>query len=128
GAEVSLVNRGKARGHSAARRLGLPFVPLADFAPAGFDLIVNATPLGREPDECPFDAGRARHDTVIADFVYRSFPTRVAAVAGARGLRVIDGHEILGVQVREQFRRLTGHPWPDQVAGMPPLRLAGQPL
>ncbi|CAN5891514.1 shikimate dehydrogenase [soil metagenome] len=129
GAEVSLVNRGQARGHSAARRLGLPFVPLAGFAPAGFDLIVNATPLGRGPDECPFNAERARHDTVIADFVYRSSPTRLAAVARARGLRVIDGHEILGVQVREQFRRLTGQPWPDQLlTAMPPLRLAGQPL
>ncbi|MGH8532993.1 MAG: hypothetical protein ACREV1_09790 [Gammaproteobacteria bacterium] len=122
------MNRGKARGHSAARRLGLPFVPLAGFAPAGFDLIVNATPLGREPDECPFDAGRARHDTVIADFVYRSSPTRLAAVARARGLRVIDGHEILGVQVREQFRRLTGQPWPDRLATTRPPRRVGQTL
>ncbi|MGH8508419.1 MAG: type I 3-dehydroquinate dehydratase [Gammaproteobacteria bacterium] len=127
GAEVLLVNRGKARGHYAAHRLGLPFVPLARFAPAGFDLIVNATPLGRGPDECPFDAGRARHDTVIADFVYGRFPTRLTALTCGRGLRVIDGHEILGVQVREQFRRLTGQPWPEQVAATPPPRRAGQP-
>ena len=128
GAEVSLVNRGKVRGQSAARRLGLPFVPLAGFAPVGFDLIVNATPLGRQPDEWPFDAGRARRDTVIADFVYRSSPTRLAAVARARGLRVIDGHEILGVQVREQFRRLTGQPWPDQVTSMPPAARGTAPV
>ncbi|MGH8568444.1 MAG: shikimate dehydrogenase family protein, partial [Gammaproteobacteria bacterium] len=128
GAEVSLVNRGKARGYSAASRLGLPFVPLAGFTAAGFDLIVNATPLGRGPEECPFDAGRVCRDAVIADFVYRNSPTRLAAVARARGLRVIDGHEILGVQVREQFRRLTGQPWPDHLAAMPPPRLAGQPL
>jgi Shikimate 5-dehydrogenase len=58
GADVTLVNRGLTRGRRAVELLGMPFVPLADFSVNGYSLIVNATPVGTEPGEMPFQVDR----------------------------------------------------------------------
>ena len=47
GAQVTLFNRSAERGESAAADLGLACLPLGNLAPGDFDLLVNATPVGR---------------------------------------------------------------------------------
>jgi 3-dehydroquinate dehydratase/shikimate dehydrogenase len=108
GAAVTLVNRCRERAERASRMLGLPFATLSGFSPEGYDLIVNATPVGSQGDELPFSIrGVARH-AVVVDLVYTDGTTPLVASALAQGLRVVDGREILRAQVERQFTRMTG--------------------
>jgi 3-dehydroquinate dehydratase/shikimate dehydrogenase len=113
GARVALVNRGVERGSESAKRLGLPFVALADFDPGSFDLLVHATPLGRGgDDELPFDVGRLAGGSVVVDLVYDTAPTRLVETARSRGLVALDGREVLLHQALPQFRAMTGRELP----------------
>ncbi len=108
GAHVVLSNRGRIRGELASRRLGLPLVELTALKAEDFDLIVNATPVGRASADLPFACDRLKAGTVIVDLVYAPQPTALAAVATACGARVISGHEVLLVQATRQFAKMTG--------------------
>jgi 3-dehydroquinate dehydratase/shikimate dehydrogenase len=108
GAEVTLVNRGAERGREAAERLELPYLPLDRFRPGDWQVVVNATPLGREPGDEPFDYGRLAEGVVAIDLVYGERPTPLLAAAAARGGVGIDGREVLLYQAIEQFRWMVG--------------------
>lgn len=109
GARVVVANRSGERGRAAAAELGCDFVPLAEVDPAAFDVIVNATPLGRlDGDELPVPLAAARTGTVAVDLVYLEGPTRWLEEASRRGLRTVDGREVLLQQARPQFRTMTG--------------------
>jgi 3-dehydroquinate dehydratase/shikimate dehydrogenase len=114
GARVTIFNRDDERGRAAADRLKLSFLPLSELDPARFDLLVNATSLGRgEDDPLPFDAERLRSGVVVIDLVYRlDRPTRLLDEAAARGAVAIDGREVLVDQARGQFRMMTGQDLP----------------
>ncbi len=113
GARVALVNRGVERGSEAARKLGLPFVTLADLDPARFDLFVHATPLGRGADDAlPIDVDRLKPEAVVVDLVYGTGPTPLVAAVRARGRVAIDGREVLLLQAAPQFRAMTGQELP----------------
>jgi len=114
GARVTIFNRDPERGKGSADRLKLPFLPLSDLDPSRFDLLVNATSLGRgEDDPLPFDTGRLRPGAVVIDLVYlMDRPTRLLEEAAARGAVAIDGREVLVDQARGQFRMMTGRELP----------------
>lgn len=116
GAQVTLTNRGTERGERAGADLKLPFVPLAEFSPAGYDVLVNATSLGRsEDDALPFDPAALPPGAAVVDMIYaagRSEPTRLLAAAAARGAVAIDGREVLLSQALGQFRLMTGAEMP----------------
>jgi 3-dehydroquinate dehydratase / shikimate dehydrogenase len=118
GARVTLFNRTPDRGRSSADHLKVPFLPLADLDPSRFDLLVNATSLGRgEDDPLPFDVERIRPGAVVIDLVYlMDRPTRLLAEAAARGAVAIDGREVLIDQARGQFRMMTGQELPLDLA------------
>jgi shikimate 5-dehydrogenase len=105
---VTLVNRGAERGREAAERLELPYLPLDRFRPGDWQVVVNATPLGREPGDEPFDYGRLAEGVVAIDLVYGERPTPLLAAAAARGGVGIDGREVLLYQAIEQFRWMVG--------------------
>jgi 3-dehydroquinate dehydratase/shikimate dehydrogenase len=108
GAHITLVNRSHERGNQASRLLGLPFVPLSRFSADGYDLIINATPVGTGGEALPFSLrGVAQHALVI-DLVYTQVPTPLVESARANGVRVVDGLEVLLAQVERQFTRMTG--------------------
>ncbi len=110
GASVVLVNRSRERGQNAARELALPFTLLQDFDPKAFDLVVQATSLGHQAsDPLPFAVDQLAAKAVVIDLVYGTQPTPLLAQAQARGLRTIDGREVLLAQALEQFRLFTGH-------------------
>jgi 3-dehydroquinate dehydratase / shikimate dehydrogenase len=108
GAGVTLINRGAERGEHAAALLGLPYIPLRDFDAEGFDIVVNATPVGRDTAEAPFNIEQLNDEAVVIDLVYGSTPTPLIDATRARQQVAIDGRDVLVTQVRHQFRLMTG--------------------
>lgn len=117
GCRVTLVNRTAERGREAAEELGVAFLPLGDFDPGEFAVVVHATTLGRHPaDALPFDPARLRPDAVVVDLVYGEAETPLLAASGAAGRRAVDGREVLLYQALEQFRLMTGRELPVDLA------------
>jgi 3-dehydroquinate dehydratase / shikimate dehydrogenase len=112
GADVTLVNRGLERGRRAVELLGMNFVPLVDFSVDGYSLIVNATPVGTEPGEMPFEVDRLDEHATVVDHVYSSTSTSLMAATRALGRVGIEGREILLAQVCRQFQRMLGREMP----------------
>ena len=108
GASVTLVNRCRERGEQASRLLGLSFTALSEFSVEGYDLVINATPVGSQDDSMPFAIDRLAPEAVLVDLVYAPGTTALVAEARARGVRVVEGREVLLAQVKRQFSRMTG--------------------
>lgn len=117
GAEVVLINRGRERGEKASAALALPFVPLADFEPGHFDVVVQATGMGHDPDDpLVFDPETTRPGAAVLDMVYGPEPTRLLRRARELGRIAVDGREMLLYQALEQFRLMTGRELPMELA------------
>lgn len=116
GAGVTLVNRSAERGRHAAQLLGLPYLPLSDFDAEGYDILVNATPVGRDDDEVPFSVESLNDEVVVIDLVYGPRPTPLVGGTLKRDGVVIDGRDVLLSQVLRQFRLMTGVEMPEAVA------------
>lgn len=116
GAGVTLINRGAERGRHAARLLGLPYISLPDFDAEGYDIVVNATPVGRDSDEVPFKLEQLNNEAVVIDLVYGSRPTPLVGSTAAREQIVIDGRDVLLTQVLRQFRIMTDREMPAALA------------
>ena len=68
--------------------------------PAGFDLVVNATPMGmNEGDPLPMDVSRLSPDTFVGEVVMRHETTAFLAAAQARGCRTQVGSDMLFEQI-----------------------------
>ena len=113
GAEVTLVNRGRERGSFAAELLGLSFVPLSDFDPTGFSVLVNATPVGRDGTRLPTDVRSLNPGAVVIDLAYGKQPTPLVSEASSHGYAVISGYDVLIAQVRRQFRMMVDADMPE---------------
>lgn len=128
GSDVTLVNRGVRRGAYAVELLGLPFVPLSEFRARGFNLIVNATPVGKDNDTLPLVIDSLGGGTVVVELAYGSQPTPLVSAALARGGSAIDGYEVLLTQVRKQFELLTGMKMPAAIGRETALNGAAEDL
>jgi len=117
GARVTLINRDLERGRKAAEEMALPFVPLAAFDPAGFDLVIHATSLGHHDDDpLPFDPDKLDAGATVVDLVYGERSTPLMHALRARGLRGLGGRSVLLFQALEQFRLMTGRELPEDLA------------
>ncbi|HEX5785491.1 shikimate dehydrogenase family protein [Hydrogenophaga soli] len=68
--------------------------------PAGYDLVVNATPMGmNEGDPLPMDMARIAPDTFVGEVVMRTEMTAFLQAARARGCRVQVGSDMLFEQI-----------------------------
>jgi shikimate dehydrogenase len=111
--EVRVWNRTPERGERLAAELGATAV--AGAAPA--DLLVNCTASGLDPLEDPFKPlpiaadDLARYECVV-DLVYTETETSLVNAARARGVRVVDGRELLVRQGALSFALFTGRPAP----------------
>ncbi len=99
-----VANRDAARAEALAAGVRAVFPGLEAGAgpvdPAGFDVVVNATSLGLEPDDpLPFDPAAADAGTVVAEIVMKPERTRLIDAAAARGLPVHLGRHMLDHQV-----------------------------
>ena len=106
------MNRGAERGHYAAQLLGLPYTPLPGFSAEGYDIVVNATPVGRDDGEAPFEVETLGDGAVVIDLVYGSLPTPLVVGTAARARTAIDGRAVLLTQVLRQFQLMTGEEMP----------------
>jgi shikimate dehydrogenase len=68
--------------------------------PVGFDLVVNATPLGmNEGDAMPLDVTRLAASTFVGEVVMKTETTAFLAAAIARGCKVQVGSDMLFEQI-----------------------------
>lgn len=118
GAVVTLINRSLEKGQFAANLLGLPFVSLDEFTPQDFEVIINATPIGKKHEKIPFDIKGLHESTILIDMIYNDPPTPLTEQSQKLGLETITGHEILKIQVKNQFLGMTGRPMPDVLFGI----------
>ncbi len=64
--------------------------------PTGFDLVVNASPLGlHATDPLPCDVARLAPHAALVDIVMKNYPTPLLRAARARGLHAEPGFEML---------------------------------
>lgn len=126
GAQVSVLARDAAKAAAVAKAVGGRSGRLADLRDFGWDVLVNATPLGssQAPDETPVPAALHRPGSVVFDMVYDPVETRLLREARAAGCRVVDGREMLVAQAAAQFETWTGVEAPVGVmraaVGLPP--------
>jgi 3-dehydroquinate dehydratase/shikimate dehydrogenase len=109
GAIPTIVNRGQERGLYAADLLGIDYLPLAQFAPEKYSLIVHATPVRGVP---PFAVDRVADDAAVVDLAYGAQETGLAAAMRAHLGVFVDGRRVLEVEAEQQFQLLTGRSMP----------------
>jgi len=108
-AEITVVNRGKERGHELAALLGERTKLIVNYSPweglfsvpAETDIVINATSIGLFPDvnaELPLDFKTLQPRMVVADVIPNPPRTRLVRAAAHQGCRVIDG---LGMLVNQ---------------------------
>lgn len=91
---VDIDNR---RAESLAERLGNAEAGSAN--PQGFDIVINATPVGMESEEAPFDPALLSPDTIVGDAVMKPPKTRLLREAEALGCAIVRGDEMLDGQL-----------------------------
>jgi len=99
-AEMALFDNFEASSKSLAERLVTHYpelkVSIGSNDPAGFDLIVNATPLGMKADDpLPFDMDRVAPTTFVGEVVMKQAITPLLAAAQAKGCPFQVGTDML---------------------------------
>jgi shikimate dehydrogenase len=112
-AEVVLLNRSTERARAVARRIGGQKARVALLADElkgqSFDLAINATRLGLDPDDpAPFDFEILARVGAAMDLVYGAKPTPFVKAAENFGIRAVDGGEMLVQQGAASFERWWG--------------------
>jgi shikimate dehydrogenase len=103
-AELMLFDTNPASAEALAGRLRAHYPQLVVHTgskdPAGFDVVVNATPLGmKEGDPLPFDIERIAPSTFVGEVVMKSEYTPLLQAAKARGCAVQVGTDMLFEQI-----------------------------
>lgn len=103
---LALFDNAPGRGAEAAERLrrdfGVDAIAQERPDPAGFDLVVHATPLGLRPgDPLPLDVARLSPDAVVVDILMKNQPTPLLRACHARGIDARPGFEMMLQQVPE---------------------------
>jgi shikimate dehydrogenase/3-dehydroquinate dehydratase type I len=107
GADVILRGRSADRTRSTADAIGVESCGPDESAPEGA-ILVNATPVGREPGEAgPFSEEEIASASAIVDMVYGEHTTELVARALELDLPVADGREVLLHQGIAQFAAFT---------------------
>ncbi len=115
GARVHVHNRTPERARELAGSLpdGIYLESLDNLPP--MRAIIQCTPMGMAggpaPGESPVSADALGEATVV-ETVYHPLETPLVKAATARGLRVINGLDILVAQAADQFKAFTGHDAP----------------
>jgi shikimate dehydrogenase len=110
GAEVSVLNRTRARAEALARELGAQGAgDLTSLRELSYDVLINTTSVGMsDADASPVPAEDLRTDAVVLDAVYAPEHTRLLRDAQARGARAVSGRWMLVHQAVAQLEAWTG--------------------
>lgn len=118
GANATLFARDEEKGRALSEKFGGSYERLGSTHWAGFDLVINATPLGtRGPleDLTPATADQLCGARLAYDLVYNPGETRFMREARRAQCDVIGGLPMLVFQAAEQFRLWTGIEAPIEV-------------
>jgi 3-dehydroquinate dehydratase/shikimate dehydrogenase len=118
GAGVTLFARDVEKTRPVAEKFGAECENLHDASFDGFDLIINATPLGmrgKSEDETPATAGQLRGVPLAYDLVTNPRDTRFLCEAREAGCETIGGLAMLVAQATEQFKLWMGKAAPVDV-------------
>ena len=115
--QVRILNRTADRAAALARDIGgAAQVATGDDALADANVIINATSLGLGGGLGPHvDLGKAPASAVVLDMVYKPLRTEFLQRAAARGLRTVDGLEMLIRQAAPSFEAFFGQAPPADV-------------
>jgi len=111
GAEATLVARNRERANDLAQRFKAACPPRRPEKFSGFDVVINATPmgtLGPTVNETPATAEQLCGVRLAYDLVYNPSETRFLHEARAAGCDTLGGIEMLLAQAVEQFKLWTG--------------------
>jgi shikimate dehydrogenase len=101
---VTILNRTPANAKILAERAGCRWAAWDTFDYLNPDLVVNATPLGMEPDvRSPLKPGQLTKEMTVFDLVYTPPITPLIEMARAIGCPTITGTEMFIEQAKEQF-------------------------
>ena len=102
--DVTILNRTPENAKRLAERFGCSWGSWDEFDRIKPDLVVNATPLGMQPDiRNPLRVDQLHKDMTVFDLVYTPPVTPLIEAARAQGCRTITGIEMFIGQAREQF-------------------------
>ena len=118
GARATVFARDAQKASSLAERFGAAWRPLVEARFEGFDIVVNATPLGTAGQfetETPATASQLRGARLVYDLVYNPTETRFLREAREAGCKTLGGLAMLVAQAAEQFKLWTGVAPPESV-------------
>jgi shikimate 5-dehydrogenase len=102
--DVTILNRTPENAKKLAERFDCAWGTWDKFERIKPDLVVNATPLGMQPDtRNPLREDQLYKDLTVFDLVYTPPVTPLIEAARAKGCRTISGIEMFIEQAREQF-------------------------
>jgi shikimate dehydrogenase len=125
GARTVLFARNVAKAKPVAEKFGAGCERLEGASFDGFELVINATPLGTKgerEDETPALSSQLLGARLAYDLVYNPQETRFQREARAAGCDCLSGLRMLVAQAAEQFRLWTGQPAPLDVMNEAALR------
>jgi shikimate dehydrogenase len=110
GGRVTIVNRSRATGERLAADLKAEFLPLSDWQPHRYEILINTTPVGMYPetDATPVPKKNLSKEMVVMDIVYNPLKTRLLKEAEAQRCRIISGISMFVFQAALQFELWTG--------------------
>jgi len=116
GMEVTILNRTPEKARALAERSGCRWGAWDDFDRMNPDLVVNATPVGMQPDtKSPLRDDQLKKEMTVFDLVYTPPVTPLIAAAQKAGCATITGTGVFIHQAQEQFRLFFGIDVPDAV-------------
>jgi 3-dehydroquinate dehydratase / shikimate dehydrogenase len=109
-ASVTLFARDVTKAHSLAESFGTSCKPLSEASFAGYDLVVNTTPLGSgaHVTESPARQKQLTGSRCVYDLIYNPAETLLLREAREAGCETLGGLEMLVAQARLQFELWTG--------------------
>lgn len=118
GAKAKVIARDAEKASAVAERFGADWMPLEGARFDGFDVVINATPLGtlgQLETEAPTTASQLRGARLVYDLVYNPMDTKLLREAREAGCQTLGGLAMLVAQAVEQFKLWTGTPPPEDV-------------
>jgi 3-dehydroquinate dehydratase / shikimate dehydrogenase len=109
GAEVFILNRTPETAQKLARQSGAKVIKKDAVAKTGFDVIINATPIGMAGNKAPqlLDA-KDLNTKLVFDLVYNPLETPLLRMARQQNIPIITGIEMFVQQGVRQFEIFTG--------------------
>jgi 3-dehydroquinate dehydratase/shikimate dehydrogenase len=115
GAEVWILNRTPETAQKLARQAGAKTIKREAVAKTGFDVIINATPIGMNGVKAvPMLGPEDLTARIVFDLVYNPIETPLLKMARSKGLTAISGVEMFVQQGARQFEIWTGKPAPEE--------------